>query len=269
MEILNPGNILPIYANIYSKMRYRCGCEEFNWAIPVDEGQSLSFQFPVTVGAVAWYIQVMSEDGTALYSIPVGLLYTASSDGEHAWVTYNGTNSVMNSLPCGKYYLEINDGELRGTTYYSEDFEVMNLTGRKNAYRFDFNNTTDIDGMVYQNGYTQKFWLLNAVFDTPEIVEPTNTATDGDGIEVLTFQSLQRRDVLRFPYFPDFWQGTMHRLKVHDNITITKMQTNEAWQLADRAMAFESERQDVCFSIGRLSWIGSTQVFTSCGENYY
>jgi hypothetical protein len=268
MEILNPGNILPIYANIQSKMRYRCGCEEFNWAIPVDEGRSLAFQFPVPVGSIAWYIRIMDWDGNEVYELEVGLSYVESTDGEHAFVTYAGDNTIMNSLECGKYYLEIGEGVRGGVTYYTEDFEVMNLTGRKKAYRFDFSHSSDIDGILYQTGYTQTFWLLNAVFDKPEIVEPTSTVTDGDSIEVLAFQSVQRRDVLRFPYLPDYWQGTLHRLKGHRNVSITKMQTDETWSIGGKGIALVSDVQDVCFSVGALSWIGSTQVITSCGENY-
>ena len=142
------------------------------------------------------------------------------------------------------------------------------MTGRKKAYKVTFKHSTDIDGLLYPTGYTQKFWITDAVFDTPAVVEPVTNVTDGNAVEVPVFQSVQRRDVLRFPNFPDFWQGTMQRLRTHDTISLFKMETGEVWTLGGRSLTVTTDEQDICFSLGIMSWIASTQVTSSCNENY-
>ena len=84
---------------------------------------------------------------------------------------------------------------------------------------------------------------------------------------MLTFQSVQTRSVLRFPYFPDYWHSVFPRLRMIDNLVITKLETNQAFDLADTGLAFATEEQDVCFKKGILSWIASTQVMVGCETN--
>ena len=267
MEILNPGNMLPFYESRFSQMKFRAGCKEFNWAIPLDQGQSFAFQIPVDVAPIGDYTwQLLDSEGELHTSLLQSyLLYSEHSDGR-AWITYEGGNPPIQNLDCGVYSIVIRND--RGSAVgYSEEFRVMNIGQRENAYKLTFSNDTDVDGIIYQGGYVQKLWLLDAIFDTPEVVEATENATDGDAIEVLTFQSVQTRSVLRFPYFPDYWHSVFPRLRMIDNLVITKLETNQAFDLADTGLAFATEEQDVCFKKGILSWIASTQVMVGCETN--
>jgi hypothetical protein len=267
MEILNPGHVLPFYANKKSKMRYRAGCKEFNWAIPVDQGKSLSFQLPVDAALPGDYSMELLDENEDFHSSPVSdfLLYSEDADG-NAWITVTANISFLTALDCGVYSIRILN-DRGGAVAYSEDFRVMQIDQSELAYKIVFRNTTDIDGILYQGGYEQTVWILNAVFDTPDIVQPTENATDGDAIERLVFQSVQRREVLRFPYFPDFWQGVFHRFRMISNIYIVKLETSEAFDIADTGIDFATEEQDYCFKKGILSWISSTQVMVGCEEN--
>jgi hypothetical protein len=267
MQILNPGNALPFYANIKSQMRYRCGCEHTQWAIPVAQGESLPFQLPVSIGLSTWNYTVHDESDAVVLTLAVNFQYNQTADGSLAWVTYTGNNASLNALPCGTYYIKMARPDGR-VIRYSEQFQVMPMAMRKKAYKVTFTNGNDIDGVLYQGGYTQKFWLLDGVFDTPQIAEPTTTLTDGNAVEVPVFQSVQRREVLRFPYFPDFWQGTMHRLKMHESVLLTKMETGEVWQLAGNFPTVTTDEQDTCFQLGSLAWVASTQVTLGCNVNY-
>lgn len=267
MEVLNPGNVLPFYANRYSQMKFRAGCKEFNWAIPVAQGDSLPFQLPVDAAPIGDYTwQLLDSDGELIETLLQSyLLYSAHADGR-AWITYEGGNPPIANLDCGVYSVVVRNA--RGSAVgYSEQFRITNIGQRENAYKLTFSNDTDVDGIIYQGGYTQKLWLLGAIFDTPEVVEATENATDGDAVEVLTFQSVQTRDVLRFPYFPDFWHSVFPRLRMIDNLSIQKLQTSEVFSLADRGLSFQTEEQDVCFKKGILSWIGSDQVMVGCETN--
>lgn len=266
MEILNPGNVLPFYTNILSQMKYRAGCKEFNWAIPVDKGSSLAFQIPVpkvTVGAFTW--QLFTSDGVNLGSLDSSYLVYSEDENENAWITYKGFLPTLLTLDCGVYYFRLSR---RGVQFgFSEEFRVVDIGFRENAYKIVFNHNTDIDNIIYQGGYSQTVWLLDAIFDTPEVVEAVENVTDGDAVEVLTFQSVQTRDVLRFPYFPDYWQNVFPRLRMMDNVLVTKMLTAQVFTISGQGIAFSTEDQDVCFKKGVLSWIASTQVMGGCGEN--
>ena len=267
MEILNPGNILPFYANIHSQMKYRAGCKEFNWAIPLNQGESIPFQLPcgqALPGDYTW--QLLDSDGEIITSLLSSyLLYSEHEDGR-AWLTYEGGNPPIQNLDCGVYSVVIRNAGIRFTAY-SEQFRVTNIDQRERAYKFTFTNAKDVDGIIYQGGYTQKFWLLDCIFDTPEVVEVIENASDGDSVEVPTFQSVQVRSVLKFPYFPDYWHSIFPRFKMIDTLNMLKLETNESFALVDTGLSFATEEQDVCFKKGVLFWITSTQVMVGCETN--
>ncbi len=209
---------------------------------------------------------LLDENEDVIEAVPSSImLYSQDIDG-NAWLTYNGGLSYLQNLDCGVYSLKITTDRGR-VVCWTEDFRVMNMNGLKNAYKIYFRNTTDVDGIVYQGSYYQNIWLLNAIFDTPDIVQPTENVTDGNVVEVLTFQSVQTRDVLKFPYMPDFWQGTLHRIRMMDTVTIKKMETGEVFDIAGRGIDLTSEEQDIVFKKGILSWISATQVTGGCEEN--
>lgn len=267
MNIINPGNVLPVYANIASQLSNRAGCEFTDWAIPVAEGDSLRVQVPVAVGVNTWTFIIYNSDNTVYSSLILNYSYFATADNENAWISYNGGNSTLNGLPCGVYYIKMTASD-RSASYVTEKFRVMSIANKKRAYRLDFYHSGDMDGIVYQFGFEQRMWILDGVFDTPEIVEPVSNITDGNAVEQPVFQSVQRREVLRFPYFPDFWQGSLHMLRMYDNVVLTKIETGETWQLAGQGLQLTTDPQDEIFSRGVLSWRSSTQVTAGCGTNY-
>lgn len=273
MEIVNPGNVLPFYKNTIisrnklAKHRHKPSAGEFNWAIPVNMGESLSFQVPTTP---AWFgyttFYLLDENEDILDTISSGYLPFSQDADDNAWFTYVGNSPELNSLDCGLYSIMLENSET-GEFLYSEDFRVMNLSGKKNAYSLEFYHESEVDGILYQLALQQKIWLLDAVFDTPEIVQPTESLTDGNAVEVLTFQSVQRREVLKFPYFPDFWQGTLHRIRMLSNVTITSMQSGNIYEIAGLGIDLTSEDQDIVFKKGVLSWISTTQTMNVCGDD--
>lgn len=267
MEILNPGNILPAYANINSQMQYRCGCETFEWAIPFDAPPS--FQVPVPAGTQGqwdFYIHNGVDTGTP----PISLLkYSETLDGSKAWIQYNGDGNVTNYVRVPSnctYWFRIKNRVTEQEIFF-ERWRHVNLGDTRKVYKLMFYNDVDIDGILYQANYSQTVLLLYGVFDTPDILENAEEETDGNTVERLVFQSVQRREVLRFPYFPDFWQGVFKRLAVHSYVSITKMGTGEVLEISGKEIGFESEAQDICFSKGALSWLASNQVGNFCETN--
>lgn len=273
MEAINPGIVLPIYRNTTSsrnrlaKHRNKPSAGEFNWFIPVAYGESISLQFPVTpdwYSYTTWYLLDENED--ILDTLDLSYLRYSEDANGNAWFSYFGNSPELNNLACGVYSFEFyNSGT--GARYYSEDFRVMGLDGKKNAYRLTFYHSTEVDGILYQLGLQQQVWLLDAILDTPEIVQPTETITDGNAVEVLTFQSVQRREVLKFPYMPDFWQGTLHRVRMLDSVALRSLESGNDYDISGASIDFSSEDQDIVFKKGVLSWVSSTQVMGGCEEN--
>lgn len=266
-KVLNPGNIVPVYPNIDWQMRYQCGCKEFDWAIPVASNNVLPIQFPIVAALVnGWTFLIHGE--LSVTSPSSSFISTvATADGEHAWLTFSNYGSAIPST-CDTYYIEFRNTALGSVSFFSERFRRYELNDKEKIYRLEFKNDTDVDGILYQTGYIQRAYLMGCVFDTPNVVEANENITDGDAVEVPTFQSIQRRAVLKFPYFPDFWQGVFHRLKMHSFVILTKEDTDELITINGKNIQFTTEEQDVCFTKGVLSWIESTQVMTNCSENY-
>lgn len=266
MEILNPGHIIPVYTNTASQMHNRCGCKEFDWAIPIAQDEQPNIQFPITPGiSTTWVVQAIGESNTATITSSYYDIKT-TSDGLLSWFIMADWFEALPS-GCDTYYFKFTNADIRGA-YYSERFRQVNFNQSEKIYKLTFSNSVDIDGILYQTGYSQKLWLEHAVFDTPEMEDITETEPDGDSVERVVFQSVQRREVLRFPYVPDFWQGVLQRLRSHDTITIEKIATSQTFMLSGQDVQFESEVQDVCFSIGQISWLSSVQVGSSCENNY-
>jgi hypothetical protein len=189
------------------------------------------------------------------------LLYSETEDGQ-AWISYHGDGSVFAARDCGDFYFQF--FSTLGYSYYSERIRILDVNDARNMYRLDFSHDKDVDGMLYQGGYSQKCWIRDGVFDTPDVVKPTEVLTDGNAVEVMVFQSVQVRDVLRFPYLPDFWHSVLHKLEMYDNVTLTNLDTGEVFDLSDKQIRFTAEEQDVCFDRAVLSWICSTQVMDGC-----
>lgn len=269
-KILNPGNVVPVYPNIDWQMRYQCGCEVFNWAIPVKRGSVLQIQIPVPPDMLTgWYYNIFGEDGTnydPMSSLTTGIEVQSTLDGTKAWLTLRNYSAVIPE-DCDTFYIRFDHADLRGE-WYTELFRFFEFSEKEKIYKLTFYNSTDVDGILYQLGYIQSLWLMDAVWDVPEVVEGLENIVDGDAVDVPTFQSIQRRAVLKFPYFPDFWQGVFHRLKMHSSVTLTKEETAETIEINGKNIEFLVEDQDVCFTKGKLSWIESTQVMTNCNDNY-
>lgn len=264
-NILNPGNIITVYPVAEAQMVNQCGCEESSWVIPLNSPPTVQFPVPsFTLNDWTWEIW---EDGAMFSAMAANRLdYIQEGVTDNAWVQFKG-DGAWPEVPnrCKPQHLRFyRDGELYAV---SERFQIIQTNDPRKVYRLDFSNTKDLDGVVYQVGYSQHVLLLEAVFDTPEVNEPIETETDGNAVEYVTFQSIQRREVLRFPFYPDFWQGLFERLKMHDNVKLTKVATGEIYTLNGKDIAFESEVQDDCFSIGALSWRESNMVTTGC-EKY-
>lgn len=265
---LNPGHILPVYTNLQSQHCYQTGCEAFNWAIPFDA--TPTFQFPVQTGANGqWTWEVHTSDGSSFVLEDHLLKYSQNTANTKAWLQYDGDGQVLGNVAAPSdciYWFKIRHNS--GTEYFTERFKVLNLNdGIKTNYKLQFYNSVDLGGILYQGGYVQHVLLTKAVFDTPETVENNETEVNGNAVEVLSFQSLQKRLILKFPYFPDFWQGVFQRLKTHNNVTLTRMDTDENYTLNGNNIEFGTEEQDECFRIGVLSWTDTVRVTNFCEEN--
>lgn len=263
---LNPGHVVPVYPNLDWQMHLQCGCEAFDWAMPVPFGSVMPIQFPIPVAATSGWTWTLRGELASQAPTASFLTVKQTLDGTKAWVILDGYQSAI-PADCDTYYIQFTNST-RGITYYSERFRYIDFTNKKKIYKLEFYNSTDVDGILYQTGYRQRIWLQNCVWDTPELIDNNENLTDGNAVEVLTFQSVQRRAVLAFPYLPDFWQGALHRIRMHDSVTLTKLQTNEPIVLNGNNPELAVDDQDICFKKGRLSWIESTQVLKGCETDY-
>lgn len=269
MYVLNPGHSLPFYSSVRYQSCFQSGCEMANRPIPVQTGQWPAFSIEVATGGTLndISVQLVSESGTVSpLAIANYFTYEETTDGLKAWLNFNGTDGFIFKLPCESHWFVVND--FVGNEYVSERWIVQDFGTDKRSFRLSWTNSKDIDGILYQKGYTQSIWFECSVFDFPEIIENNETETDSDAVEEVVFQSVQTRAQLKIPYIPDFWQGVLQRIRKHDTIQLTKLETMETFDLAGKDLTFTSEPQDTCFSLGTFSWIHSVQIVTGCESNY-
>jgi len=264
MKIVNPGNALPFYLCREHQLCFRPGCREFDWAIPINQtGGFISFQIPLTAATVplAFSGEIYNADtNTVVGGIPAAsLMYSRTFQGSN-WITFFPDYSIP-GMPCGNYYIKLNSGT--GTFYYSEVFRIVDMfNDKRRIFKLSFTSTADESGgILWNGGYEQELWLMGAVLDTPEVNEVVETATDGDGFEVKVFKSVHRREVLRFPFMPDFWQGLFNGMSQLD-VSLQDYENQITIKLED--VGFESDDQDYCFARGKLSWQSNFQTFLGC-----
>lgn len=265
-KVVNPGHIVPVYNNTEWQLHNQCGCKEFDWAIPVASGESLDIQMPINTGALSGWTWTVFSDTGGYSPNTTNITTKITADSSLAWLILEDYQSLI-PAGCNTYYIKLSNSVTR-EDFYTERFRVITYSSTKKLYKLTFSHSTDIDGILYQTGYEQKAWLEGCVWDTPNIVNNRETLTDGNAVEQPTFQGVQRRAVLKWPYLPDFWQGVLHRLEMHDSVVLTKVETGENIILNGNNPEFTTEDQDVCFRKGVLSWIESTQVITGCETNY-
>lgn len=264
--ILNAGHIIPVYANVNSQLCHTDGQRDAGWVIPLSQAPTV--QFPVSTGQNKDnFVWQLWSDTALVATLPTSMIdYLEDRNNDRAWLQYVGDGNLQSyDQKCGvrhfRFYLS---GELIGV---SERWKIYTLGDKRKIYKLTFLNSKDLGGVIYQAGYSQHVLLMNAIFDTPEVVEEIEAETDVDNVETVRFQAVKKRLVLKFPYYPDFWFGVFERIASHDYVRLEKMETSEVWDISTARIEVSTEEQDEHFRKGVLRFDEWAVSSNACEQN--
>lgn len=165
------------------------------------------------------------------------------------------------------YNLSFDSADVAGTIAWTLDSTTYN-TPESDYHLLTFRNANDITDMrlLYQTGYTQKFWL-RGYKRAPQPVKEDRFQTNAKGTPYFNSQTIAERIIMDFAPVPDYLQTVLNALQNHSAITMYDARTGQAESLATARPQFEFTpvEGDVILK-GTLSY-ETNRAFVACEEN--
>ena len=227
--------------------------------------------FSTTGTAIA--VQNTSGNGHA-YSIPqfdivkdiplTVIFYLTYTSGQYPIIDIvSGVSIVTNSVnataglnvitltPTGNY----NNATIQIHNTANASFSTTNIYLFNNYsekyLKFAFEHSCDLGSITYDDGFTQVLYLET------ETMEPTFPYTEkgqenGYGQFVPTFQRQDKLYLIRTGLIPQFIVDVLHRLKLHDTITLTDL-VGDVWTVKEIDTDHEWQFQDKYYAVATIT----------------
>ena len=141
--------------------------------------------------------------------------------GEELTFIYESINKIL-KLETGRYFTRFvfPDGDyLVSEIFTVPDRKFKNAESPDNLLRIDFWNDSDVNPIIYRDGWRQTIFLDTFIhIATPEIEE--DVEADGNGSDVPTFQKL----ILKYKFsddVPDYIKIALISLQMSDHVKLT------------------------------------------------
>lgn len=132
----------------------------------------------------------------------------------HEYLTYKGNVLTNLIFAPGCYYAKI----IKGTdSYFSEIFSTK--TDISVYLKLEWNNSCDIDPVLYQTGYSNTVYLDTYTEPIPPELNEEGEA-DGAGEFIPTLQRIVHKHKIEV-FGPDYLLDALAFMQIHDNINIT------------------------------------------------
>lgn len=240
LHSINPGHAFPFFSNSFKQaFRQVTAVGEPITGLIADDNQLIPFQIRFQSGPnpPSWAI-VNIITGQRI-SLPANLL-TKTNTGNIDICTYNG-GDIGQTLTCGDYYyVELT---CNGSDVFSEVFRIELTGGAIIGNNFsivllEWFNSTDLDGIRYQDGYHQKIYL-KSYFDRGFIERAESVISDGYGNEVVTESKTTEK--IKFESFPIHEQQLLayQLIRDCDNIQVRDIVRSEIVNASDFQFSYE------------------------------
>lgn len=144
----------------------------------------------------------------------VGLFNDASVDSETAELGLNVF--TFTAEEGGEYYIYFENTAFATMQVHN----VLALREYSDKYiRFDFSNTCDLGDVVYSDGFSQTLWLETEAIE-PSFPLEEQGQNNGLGKFIRTFARQVKTYLARTKTVPDFIVQVLHRMKLHDTVTL-------------------------------------------------
>jgi len=158
--------------------------------------------------------------------------------------------------PCGTFALALDSLVVTNSDPSALEPEVM----------VSFTNTNDKYSVLYQDGYTQRLYLPNPVWDVPVVERNVEVSVNADGNETIRFSRTVERRRFEFADVPDWALGFLTKCGDLDTINVWDLSQNYSYNIQN--VQFESRRQGAALNIGVLSFDAEIETFAGCLDDY-
>lgn len=177
MREVNTGNVLPFY-----RSKTHQSDAFFDSSVPHTVGADfflVPFQLIVPSGGISYSFEIYQCNNGAQVDIITPIVRSTSFFKIY---TYLANIDLSSSLePCVEYEIRVKDPTTEILYYISEKI----LVKANWKHKLTFTNNTDIGGVMYQTGYTQKVYF-DGYEDTKKIDETIGVDIDLNGAENIT-----------------------------------------------------------------------------------
>ncbi len=265
----NPGNLLKFSVFADFQRHKQAGQDRVPFGILATTTRLVPFQIFVNAGvsAATWrLVDPADETGATEIAMDAGDL-TIESAPEGAWVTFYGTSDLTTEAVCGYWYVEV---DIDGQLYHSEVLQVFEPTVvafAQTDWKMRFGNPGQDKGTVlYQNSYTNIFYLRRWAWDRPVTDRDVEIVVDGNGNEVHRFTRTVARFKLEVSDIPDYCLPFFAKC---GDLSYTVMDGGEDGAEIEMAnISFESRPQGVGLNIGVFTFDAEVESFNGCQSNY-
>lgn len=263
---VNGGNVLKFTTNRAFLRHNQPGQDRTPFGIRCLQSRLLPFQFFFLSGAgsATWkLVSPTDSTGASGTAMTAGDLTVTAKAGGGGWITWAATSALTTDVPeCGFWEVWLT---VDGVTYYSEVLHVM-PDEQVSSYRMSFLNTTDKGNVLYQNGYTQRFYPTAVVWGRPLIDREVQPEVDGYENEVTRFSRTVARYRFEVPDIPDYLIPFFAKC---GDLSSVSYGTGVAGQVVNMAnVSFESRPQGAALNIGVFTFDAEVEAYNGCQENY-
>lgn len=258
MREVNTGNILPFYkvGTHQSEVFFQSTTRHFvggNFSL-------VPFQLILPSGGSSLDFRVVNADTGVFATLITPTIRSTSFLNIYTYLATSDLSSVLSN--CQYYQINVLDSTTNALLYVSEKiFVKSNWT-----HTIEFTNNTDIGNVMYQTGYTQKFYF-DGFEDVPVVDEIIGLEIDLSGMEnVTSYRQTERRKIECHTVLDSQLTALQ---KAQPCRTIRLIDSMPQLTTAIKRLKFEHSPSVDAQNIGVFQFEIDLTNVTGCGENTY
>lgn len=257
MREVNTGNILPFYKAktlqsetfFNSPVRHSLGGDFF--LIP--------FQIVLPSGGSSLDFKIFNADTGAFTVTITPQIKSTSFFNIYTYFANVDLTAFLSN--CQRYEVQVSDSTTSVVLYTSEKIFIK----ANWKHKLTFTNNTDIGGVMYQTGYTQKVYF-DGYEDTKKIDETIGVDIDLNGAENITSYREVTKRVIQGEFIDSQLAAIRRGVKCN---TITFIDSNPTLSTAIERYSFNSSPSVTGMNTGIFEIETDLASVSGCGENNY
>jgi len=232
----------------------------------------LTFSFNTAIGhgrrTITFEQSGNDVNRTVWNSANISTLTLTEEDGTgNVSTTVTFTHEFEGSTWVQTWVLAFNSSDVAGTISFTLLEESYNIANEQ-YYLVTFTNANDIRdlGLLYQDGYTQKFYL-KGYRRAPLVVQETRQQSNAKGTPYFNSQTIAEKPIIDFAPVPDYLAAVLNALQNHSSVTLYDTMTGQGTSIATGRPTFEFTPVEADVILKGTFSYETNRAFVSCEEN--